>query len=232
MDNSGPFREVFRKLGIQYKEKGNRLECHCRFHDDRTPSSGVYKDTGKFFCFTCNLSLTASQFYSKATGEDEDKITANLEEQFGSLENDEEQIQHRKLRINKERLKSRIIIPRIRILGRIETGRISELLDKILFLYGKGLLAEEEIDKLLHLWYNEVEASIHKGVTDVAAESEGISGAGLDGGFQESSGNLPRDLTSRLTEIVERARSANSSRVSGTDDFGRPSQASGEVCLD
>jgi len=56
------------QLGLSYREKSNRLEMLCPFHDDTNPSAGFYLDTHKFFCYTCTLSLDMTGFYAKHKG--------------------------------------------------------------------------------------------------------------------------------------------------------------------
>ena len=51
-----PLADVLTSYGVALRGSGpHRMAC-CPFHDDHTPSLGVYLDTDRFFCFRCGAS--------------------------------------------------------------------------------------------------------------------------------------------------------------------------------
>lgn len=45
------------------KEKGNTLVGLCPFHEERTPSFTIYKESNSYFCFGCGAGGTVIDFY-------------------------------------------------------------------------------------------------------------------------------------------------------------------------
>lgn len=58
-------KELLTRLRIPFVEKGGRLSLRCPLHDDRTPSASFYLDSGRFYCFTENLSMDMVGFYAR-----------------------------------------------------------------------------------------------------------------------------------------------------------------------
>lgn len=192
LDQTAPFREVLQKLRMPFTEKGNRLELRCPFHDDRTPSSGVYKSTGRFFCFTCDLSLNAGGFLARATGEGEDKATKLLEDKYGPLELPKDK--QKQQRLNKERTKAEIRLRDLRAKGISRTGygKAAELFDRLVFLYQGEAMDADQFDDYLSQWYNTDIAEME--TIDVTNPNKGgAAGADFDGRVSKRSSNLSRD---------------------------------------
>lgn len=56
--------DAARKLGL----KENHGRFLCPFHDDHQPSMACYKDTGRFYCFTCHAKGDATDLWARVTG--------------------------------------------------------------------------------------------------------------------------------------------------------------------
>lgn len=201
LDQTTPFREVLTKLRIPFLEKGNRLELRCVFHDDRTPSSGVYKSSGRFFCYSCDLSLNAGQFLSRLTGEGEDKATKLLEDKYGPLELPKDK--QKQQRLNKERTKAEIRLRDLRAKGISRTGygKAAELFDRLVFLYEGEAMDTDQFNDYLTQWYNTDIAEME--TIDVTnTDKDGTAGADFDGRVSKRSTNLPRDGAQGVRESL------------------------------
>ena len=87
--------QILDTAGVDYEDGDRRLMVVCPFHDDNTPSCGIWADTGWFKCFACgaegslvdflmeSLSISRGEAYRMTRGEDsvsemEDRIRAFL----------------------------------------------------------------------------------------------------------------------------------------------------------
>lgn len=75
-------KSLLARLGIQYRERGNRLQLCCLWHDDRNPSAAFYQDTGLFHCFTCRLTLDVISFYARCVGVPEGRAIDDLKKDY------------------------------------------------------------------------------------------------------------------------------------------------------
>lgn len=48
-----PILETLAACGVEVHGQGNHRVARCPFHEDQTPSLGVYCDTDRFYCFAC-----------------------------------------------------------------------------------------------------------------------------------------------------------------------------------
>ena len=48
-----PILETLTACGVEVHGQGNHRVARCPFHEDQTPSLGVYCDTDRFYCFAC-----------------------------------------------------------------------------------------------------------------------------------------------------------------------------------
>lgn len=201
LDQTAAFRDVLQRLRMQYREKGNRLELLCPFHDDHTPSSGVYKSTGRFFCFTCDLTLNAGQFLARATGEGEDKAIKLLEDKFGPLEPTKDK--DKQALINKEKTKAELRLKDLRSKGISRTGygKAAELFDRLVFLFEGEAMDTDQFKAYLSQWYNtETDELELIDVTD--PHKRGTSRADFDGRVKKRSSDLPGDGEEGIREAV------------------------------
>lgn len=53
--------------GVDYTDHGKRFMVLCPFHNDHTPSGGLWADTGYFKCFACGVAVSFAEFLSEAT---------------------------------------------------------------------------------------------------------------------------------------------------------------------
>jgi len=221
MDLTDPFREVLQRLRLKFTEKGNRLELCCPFHDDRTPSSSVYKSTGKFYCFTCDLTLNAAQFQSRFTGEGEDRTTTSLEEKYGPLTRPFDK--DRRLRITKELAKGNLRLMELKAQGicRVGFARASELLDRMISSYLNEALTEELLDNYLKMWYNTVLGDFSRGLNAEGHFNEGgASGVDPDGWLPEGFADLSRYGAERVRGSVGDEQATGSDRFCASDAEG------------
>lgn len=78
MDPFDEFKIVLQELKIPFSEKGNRLELRCCWHDDKNPSAAVYKSSGLFYCWSCELVLDFTRFRLKVLGKDNNNNIPSL----------------------------------------------------------------------------------------------------------------------------------------------------------
>lgn len=225
IDLTDAFREVLNSLKIGYMEKGNRLEMRCPFHDDRTPSSGVYKSSAKFYCFTCDLTLDAAQFLARATGEGEDKAIMLLEDKFGVFTKPKDKV--RGLRIVKELAKADTRLRELKGQGitRVGYGLASEVLDRVIYLFEGEAMDSEELDNILELWYNR---DIQEW-ENIGAElnQSGAAGVDFDGRVTAGATEVFGDGEEALRPLVGGKGLDYASRASEADDDG-----GADVCLE
>lgn len=146
------FQQLLDDQGLKYRDKGSRLEMLCPFHDDHSPSAAVYKDTQKFWCFTCELLLSIDQFYAKLAGESDTRSTQIVEQRYGAILPDktkERKVETRKMRIGAERMLRNTRGG----LDVVAHGRLGEQLDRIMWFYEQGLSDKEQRDSWMKLWF-------------------------------------------------------------------------------
>ena len=56
-------------LGLQFEDKGNRFLLCCPYHHENTPSFSIYKNSGKFVCFSCGVKGGLADLVKHVTGE-------------------------------------------------------------------------------------------------------------------------------------------------------------------
>lgn len=210
-DLTAAFREVLDKLRVRYTEKGNRLEISCPFHQDNTPSSGVYKSTAKFYCFSCDLTLDAAQFYAKATGSDEVKTRTSLEDKYGQLSKGippEVRMEVARVRGGVE-----LRLTQMKTAGITYRGynRATELVDRLVSLFETLDLEKETFDKCLEIWYNiEVEEFEGESLAEGHAEQNGAARVDLDDWIPQGIADLFRARESAIRSAMEAARTSGS----------------------
>lgn len=80
--NDIDMRELARAYGIDGVSDGDKIIAKCPFHDDKNPSSVIFKE--RFHCSTCNITLNYYDFISMMEGTAEkEKIIAKLHELVG-----------------------------------------------------------------------------------------------------------------------------------------------------
>lgn len=80
--NDIDMRELARAYGIDGVTDGDKIIARCPFHDDKNPSSVIFRE--RFHCSTCNMTLNYYDFISKMEGtDDKEKIIAKLHELVG-----------------------------------------------------------------------------------------------------------------------------------------------------
>lgn len=53
LKHAHPIVETLEACGVEVFGRGNHRVARCPFHEDQTPSLGVYCDTDRFYCFAC-----------------------------------------------------------------------------------------------------------------------------------------------------------------------------------
>lgn len=56
------------ELGVEYFSSKDRLMTICPFHDDHTPSCGIWTESGYFKCFACGKEGSFAEFVAEAEG--------------------------------------------------------------------------------------------------------------------------------------------------------------------
>ena len=132
------FEDVLLRLDLKYVDKGNRLEMLCPFHDDTRPSSGVYKDTQRFWCFSCNLLLNVAEFYAKYTGETLGKAESLIEKSYGEIPY-QEQDESKKQEAEKLRKKlDQVLKGKREQLSEQDFAALYEVRERILYFWVMG----------------------------------------------------------------------------------------------
>lgn len=142
-------------LGLDYAERTNRLSMLCPWHDDTDPSSGFYLDTQKFFCFSCEISYTLTQFYANFKGVTEQEAENELQKEFGSIP-EPPPVDHMTLArcLSRGNAKLKEIKDNI---PREYHAFLAEQLDRALLFYERRRIPKEKLDNVLEIWYNRVE---------------------------------------------------------------------------
>jgi DNA primase len=70
-------------LGIDFVDKGSRLQLRCPLHDDKTPSAAFYPESGLFRCFAEELTLDALGFYARVKELTREQAERVFKERFG-----------------------------------------------------------------------------------------------------------------------------------------------------
>lgn len=179
--------DLFRILKIQYKEKGNRYELLCPLHDDHSPSAGFYKDTQRFYCYTCGLSLTKAQLYAKVTGEDPRKAKTIVGEHVDLKIEEARREKVRKLQRKLVRVIHELKEARGEELGREKMAEAYEVGSRILYLWRISAVTEEKVKRWWDQWYKEIEGWIQHGTSG----SVGVTRDSVDDGIQEGVGEVP-----------------------------------------
>jgi len=65
MGNDVDVEKVLDQLGVKYHRSGKRFMASCPFHNDETPSCGLWADTGYFKCFGCHTEGSFAMFISE-----------------------------------------------------------------------------------------------------------------------------------------------------------------------
>jgi len=147
-------RELLVRVGIPHMEKSNRLQLLCPFHDDTNPSAGFYLDTERFYCFTCDLSLSVEAFYARFHSLSIKQ--ARMQLTGGELE---EISPKRSLDwVQRKRGGVEMILKELKGLVRCqEFGILSEEVDMMLDQVAEGRMMESEGESQLEGWYQMVE---------------------------------------------------------------------------
>ena len=56
---------ILDQLGVEYYRSGKRFMANCPFHNDETPSCGLWVDTGYFKCFGCHVEGSFAEFIAE-----------------------------------------------------------------------------------------------------------------------------------------------------------------------
>lgn len=230
-DMADAFREVLDRLQIKYKEKGSRLELCCVFHDDNTPSSAVYKNTGRFFCWSCDLSLNAAQFMARYTGEDEAKLTTQLGEKYGILEveRDPERVYHEQ----KARLRAERFLMENKPADRKVFGRMMEVLDRIFYLSEADAMPVAQFDKYVEMWYNNVRDGVFlREPHERQSATLGATGIDLDGRGSGGTHEVPRNVGQGVRSLLERKEVDRPDNLRKADAVGASDCSCDEVGFD
>ena len=170
-------------LGVDYSEKTNRLSMLCPWHDDTDPSSGIYLDTQKFFCFSCEILLDLIGFYAKYKEIPRADAERELEKEFGILP--------KGWKVDRVAL-ARRLAQGDHLLADTKSGLplqqhayLAEQLDRALMFFERGRLDEGELDKVLEIWYNKVEEALN------GVDPRRTPGIGLDAGLTKGMGQIP-----------------------------------------
>lgn len=154
-------KQLLDKLGLSYREMTNRLLLICPFHPDRNPSSNFYHSTGLFFCFSCELTLDIVSFYAKIKQMNRSRAEFELLQTYGGTA--------------EERRSDPVDIARTshwaEDLLRSKHGKVNreyhammrEQLDKILYVYGKKLITDQQFGAAVRKWATRVEAAGEEG---------------------------------------------------------------------
>ena len=169
-------------LGVNYAEKTNRLSMLCPWHDDTDPSAGFYLDTQRFFCFSCELTLNMVGFYARFKEIPYPDSERELEKEFGIIPAGRV-VDRVALARRQAKSETRLLAARGAI-GREQHAYLGEQLDRALLFFERGRLNEEELDKVLEIWYNKVKEGCN------GSDPRRTPGIGLDGGLTEGVGNL------------------------------------------
>lgn len=200
MDQESLMYAVLKKLGLDYTEKANRLQMLCPFHDDNTPSSGFYRDTHLFYCYVCECTLDAIQFYARYHNQSRKEAIKDLEKQLGLLEESRRHTDQNLLASARTKGEKRLkdLKP---LLGRLVHGALGETLDKILRAYEKEKIGEDGLRVGMERWNkrtkdltNASKYAIMEGRGEdpnVRSDSGRSPETGFDGGLEEGSRNLP-----------------------------------------
>jgi len=171
-------------LGVDYAEKTNRLSMLCPWHDDTDPSSGIYLDTERFFCFSCELTLDLVGFYARFKEVPRADAERELTKEFGGLPEkrvvDRVALARRQAKGETQLLALRGAVPMI------QHAFLGEQLDRALLFFERGHLSEEELDNVLLIWYNKVKEACN------GTDPRGTPGIGLDGGLTQRVGDVSR----------------------------------------
>jgi len=171
-------------LGVDYNEKTNRLSMLCPWHDDTDPSSGFYLDTQRFFCFSCELTLDLVGFYAKFKEVPRADAERELTKEFGGIP--AKRVVDR-VALARRQAKAEAQLLALRgAASRKHHAFLGEQLDRALLFFERGHLSEEELDKVLRIWYNKVKEACD------GTDPRRTPGIGLDGGLTQGVGDLSR----------------------------------------
>src|SRR5690606_9918446 len=65
---SNPIEDVAERHGVRLRGEGRRLVGRCPFHEDRSPSLSIYRETQSFHCFGCGASGDVIDFVRRTGG--------------------------------------------------------------------------------------------------------------------------------------------------------------------
>ncbi len=141
--------KILTLVGVPYTDKVSRLEIHCPFHHDVNPSAGFYRDTGRFWCFTCELLLDVAGFYARLRG-----IPYREAKRALGLDTDEQDQKEQTQKtvvasLDYERARGEGTLRSVTTERRVEAG---EKLDKILWCLLHGKITSEQAGAALVRW--------------------------------------------------------------------------------
>lgn len=148
-------------VGCSYQEKSTRFQMCCPFHDDRTPSSGFYKSTDLFYCYSCDLTLDVIGFYARIKRIARQKAEEELLVKFGGIPEERKADPLVMLRYRRQAEEALLLR---RDLSRKEFALLGEQLDKILYCYKLKVMTDEQVGKAMTKWMRRVEVSSEEGV--------------------------------------------------------------------
>lgn len=141
-------QEVLNALGIEYKERTNRLLLCCPFHHDTNPSSGFYLNTKLFHCFACEVSLDTVGFYAKVRG----WTRVRTEQEIGERAPDPTD----KNSIAVARAASESILAGLKTLSRIDHAQWADKFEKIVWAYQKAMITKSQFVAAFEKWKRQV----------------------------------------------------------------------------
>lgn len=65
-----PVEDILNRLGLTFSTKGNECSLLCPFHNEKTPSFSINKNTSQYNCFGCREKGNWYSLIKKLTGED------------------------------------------------------------------------------------------------------------------------------------------------------------------
>lgn len=142
-------QEVLRVLGIDFRERTNRLLLCCPFHHDTNPSSGFYLNTKLFHCFACEISLDTVAFYAKFKGWDREQAEAEI----GELPPNPQD----KNVVAVIRHTAETILLNRKDLPRVDHALLAEKVEKMVWAYQQALITKKQLTDAFQRWRTQVE---------------------------------------------------------------------------
>lgn len=65
-----PIEQLVSLLPYDLVDKGDYYSLRCPYHDDKDPSSAIYKKNAMFICFSCGVTITVENMVNQVSGKD------------------------------------------------------------------------------------------------------------------------------------------------------------------